>query len=61
MWREIRKIKTRGKQVYMRKLQREGKINAHINANGYTCYDPEELRNYQKTHKRGRPPKIKGE
>ena len=58
MLREIRKLKKRGTQNYIRALQYRGIISAHLNEAGYICYDPEELAKYKKTHKRGRPPKI---
>lgn len=58
MLKEIRKIEKRSKQNYIRLLQHRGKIKAHLNAKGYVCYDPEELKTFQKNNKRGRPPKI---
>lgn len=58
MLREIRKLKKRGKQIYIRTLQYKGKIPTHINESGYVCYDTEELKTFQKNNKRGRPPKI---
>lgn len=63
MLKEIRKIVKRSKANYIRAMQNKGFITKHINSKGYVCYDPEEIRAYQKTHKRGRPPKliIKGE
>lgn len=62
MLKEIRKIEKRSKANYIRFLQYSGKIPAHINEKGYICYDPQELKEFKKTHKRGRPPKIiKGE
>ena len=63
MLKELRRVEDRAKANYIRHLQYVGKIPQHINAKGYVCYDPEELKNYQKTNKRGRPPKIinKGE
>lgn len=63
MLKEIRRIESRGKANYIRCLQYNGKIPTHLNDKGYVCYDPTELKNFQKTHKRGRPPKLakKGE
>lgn len=62
MLREIRKIKARGRANHIRQLQWRKKISTHINENGFICYDPEELKKYQKTAHKGRPPKIqKGE
>lgn len=57
MLKELRKIE-RSKSNYIRALQYKGSINAYLNDKGYVCYDPVELRNFQKTHKRGRPPKV---
>lgn len=59
MLREIRKMKSQGKAKWIRALQWRGKLSVLKNEQGYLCYDPEELRNYQKNTKRGRPPKIK--
>lgn len=61
MIREIRKIKIKAKRNYIRQLQWRGKLPVHINDAGYICYDPEELKAYSKTAKRGRPLKIKKE
>ena len=63
MLREIRKITSRAKANYLRRLQKNGKIGKHINSKGYVCYDSEELSAYRKTAKKGRPAKItnKGE
>lgn len=63
MLKEIRRIESRSKANYIRLLQYRGKIKTHLNAKGYVCYDPEELKTFQKNNKRGRPPKIlkKGE
>lgn len=58
MLREIRKLEKRSKANYIRGLQYRGRIKAHINSKGYVCYDPEELKEFQKNNKRGRPPKI---
>ena len=43
MLREIRKITSRAKANYLRRLQKNGKIGKHINSKGYVCYDSEEL------------------
>lgn len=56
---EIRKIKDRSKANYIRSLQYRNILKVHINDIGYVCYDTEELKNYQKSTKRGRPPKVK--
>lgn len=58
MLREIRRIKEEGKKKYIYCLLNNGKLPKHINDKGYVCYNPEELKMFQKTHKRGRPPKI---
>lgn len=59
MLKEIRRIRERPKQVYIYYLMNNKELPKHINERGYICYDPEELKIYQKTHKRGRPPKKK--
>jgi hypothetical protein len=62
MLKEIRRIENRSKANYIRLLQYRGKIKQYISSKGYICYDTDELRQVQKTAKRGRPPKIlKGE
>lgn len=58
MLREVRRIRERPKKIYFYFLMNHNKIPKHINEKGYVCYDPEELKLFQKTHKRGRPPKI---
>lgn len=58
MIKEIRRIKEKGKQKYIYHLINEGKLPKHINDKGYVCYEPEELKKFQKNNKRGRPPKI---
>lgn len=57
MLKEIRKIPSRSKANYIRALQYRSLIETHLN-NGYVAYDTEELKEYQRTHRRGRPPKI---
>lgn len=59
--REVRRIREMPKQKYIYFLLNNNKIPKHINSKGYVCYSIEELKNFQKTHRRGRPPKIKGE
>jgi hypothetical protein len=39
-------------------LANGGKIKKHVNEKGYVCYDTEELKEYHKNAKRGRPAKI---
>ena len=58
MLKEIRKITSRSRANYIRFLQYRNKIPTHINDKGYICYNPEELKTFQKNNKRGRPPKI---
>lgn len=59
MLKEIRKIRDRSKRVYLYRLLNCGKLPKHINENNRVCYDPQEMKDYQKTHRKGRPPKIK--
>ena len=59
MLKEIRKIKGRPKQVRFYFLMNTGLLPKHTNESGYVCYDTEEFKAYQKTHKKGRPAKIK--
>lgn len=58
MLKEIRKLDKRSKANYIRGLQYRGRIKTHLNERGYICYDPEELKIFQKNAKRGRPPKL---
>lgn len=46
------------KAVYIRTLIERKKINKYISEKGYVAYDTEELKNYQKNVKIGRPVKI---
>lgn len=57
MIKEIRKIKRRGLQNYVRKLYDRGYITKIINDKGYICYDTDELKKYKATARVGRPPK----
>lgn len=59
MLKEIRRIRERPRQVYLYFLMNSGKLPKHTNEKGYVCYDPLELKAFHKTHKRGRPAKIK--
>ena len=61
MIKEVRKIENRSKSNYIRQLQQQGLLTKHINAKGYVCYDPEELKLLLKSRRVGRPLKIKGE
>lgn len=57
MIREVRKIKSHNKKVVLYRLLALNKIPRHINDKGYLCYDEDELKEYKKTARRGRPPK----
>ena len=46
------------KGVYAYKLIKDGTISGHVDADGYLCYDDEELEKHYKTAKRGRPIKV---
>lgn len=59
MLKEIRKVKSKAKANYIRQLQWRGKLSIYIDEAGYVCYEPEELKDYFKKVKRGRPLKIK--
>lgn len=61
MVREIRKIKSRAKSMYIRQLQWRKNIKAYVNEHGYICYDPDELKEYNRKAKKGRPLKINKE
>lgn len=52
---EIRGLKNRAKANYIRGLQYRERIKTYVNAQGYVCYDPEELEAFQKNNKKGRP------
>lgn len=56
---EIRKVETRAKANYIRSLQYRKLIPVYINAQGYVCYDPADLKAYQSSVKVGRPVKNK--
>lgn len=45
---------------YIRMLQRKGKLTAYVSPRGYAAYDTEELEQYSKTARRGRPLKQRG-
>lgn len=59
MIKEVRKIKTKNKRGRIRQLQRRGKLTIYTNDFNCVCYDPEELKEYSKTARRGRPIKNK--
>ena len=64
MTKELRKLRRQGgegraKANYIAMLISRGKINAYESAAGYVAYDTDELKNYRKTVRRGRPPKTK--
>jgi hypothetical protein len=58
MLREIRRIEKKGKAGYIRNLQYAGLVGKYINDRGYVCYDPQEVKEFLKGRKIGRPPKI---
>lgn len=60
MIREIRKVKNRTKQYYIRSLIDRKKISKLVK-NGFVAYDTEELEEFKKVVKRGRPIKINEE
>ena len=53
----LSRIKKKGKRVYVRRLQTTGKIKEHT-INGYLAYDSDELKQWYKTSRIGRPRKI---
>lgn len=55
--RQIRKLKDKNKKAYIYILQQRHLIHKYVNARGYVCYDAEELKNYLRTNKVGRPAK----
>lgn len=61
MLKEIRKIKSRAKANYIRQMGHRGKIKTYVNELGFVCYDPDELKAYQKSAHRGRPAKAREE
>lgn len=65
MYKELRLMRAKGgseraKANYISSLQHRGVIKTYLNERGYVCYDTEELKEYQKTARRGRPCGING-
>lgn len=58
MLKEIRKVKLKTKKKYLYFLLNHNKVPKHINDKGYVCYDTNELEEFRRTHKKGRPPKV---
>lgn len=62
MIKEIRKIKSRGKANWIRQLLWRNKLNTYFSGEkGYVAYNTEELKEYSKMARRGRPPKERKE
>lgn len=59
MLKELRKVYkiNKAKAQYIRSLQYEGRIAKLFNDKGYVCYDTDELKKFQASVHRGRPPK----
>ena len=55
---EVRTLDTISKQHTIRSLQQRGLLGKYINKYGYICFKQEELDEYNKYKRRGRPPKI---
>lgn len=57
MIKELRKLARtdRGKANHIRNLQARGILTKIVNANGYACYETEELKQRERTVKWGRP------
>jgi len=63
MLKEIRKLRKEkpAQYQYIWALMRSGKIGQYISPKGYLAYETQELKEYKKTVKIGRPIKEKGE
>lgn len=62
MIKELRKMRRKGgadkaKANYISHLQSRGKLHMHRSKAGYAAYDTEELKEYKKNVRLGRPPK----
>ena len=55
--RQIRKLKNKNRRAYIYILQQRKLIHKYTNSRGYVCYDPQELQEYLRTNKVGRPAK----
>jgi hypothetical protein len=60
--KEVRKLaKTNKKKAdYVRLLLQRNKIKLIVSDNGFVSYDTEELKQYRKSARRGRPIKARG-
>lgn len=58
---ELRSVKPMSKGKSIRALQYKGFINKYVNEFGYICYKEEELQDYRRYKRRGRPPKLNKE
>lgn len=63
MIRELRKLRAKGGREravanYISQLQHRGLLTKQLSAKGYAAYDTEELKEYRKTARRGRPCKT---
>lgn len=56
---EVRTVQKHSTAVKIRELQYKGKIKRIITKDGYVAYDSEELEEYNKHKRNGRPIKIK--
>lgn len=54
----INQIINKSKRTYIYYLTNSGKLEKKLDSKGFVCYDTNDLKNYSKTAKRGRPPKI---
>lgn len=62
MIKELRKMRQKGgayraKANYISHLQSRGKLRMYRSKDGYVSYDTEELKEYKKNVRLGRPPK----
>ena len=62
MIKELRKLRQKGgeyraKANYISHLQSRGKLRMYKSKEGYASYDTEELKEYKKNVRLGRPPK----
>lgn len=55
MTREIRRIIDRAKRNYIYFLVSSGRVKKYVNDKGYMCYDPEDVKQYKKHARVGRP------
>ena len=55
--KQVRKVKNDVKRQYIYVLQQRGLIHKYTDERGYVCYEEQELKEYKKTNKLGRPSK----